>query len=101
MLKVVGFLSHFVDMGNNKITCQTADIDLVGVTRQGQKINREWVYQHYRDDMNLEMRKEGTSLRREGEVQDPKLDFLYFSVKSSTLHGILTFYRMKISSHTL
>ena len=35
-------------------------------------------------------------------VQGQKLDFLYFfTVKSSTLDGIITFYRIKISSHAL
>ena len=35
-------------------------------------------------------------------VQGQKLDFFsFFTVKSSTLEGIITFYRMKISFHTL
>ena len=41
-------------------------------------------------------------VKARGGVQGQKLDFLYFFiVKSSTLDGIVTFYRMKISSPAL
>ena len=42
------------------------------------------------------------SLRREGGIQGQQLDFLYFfTVKTSTLDGIITFFRMKIYSYAL
>ena len=43
-----------------------------------------------------------TDVKARGEVQGQKLAFSYFfTVKSSTLEGIITFYRMKISYRTL